>query len=805
MKLCQLMYASPCLFPRSWLLLRELVVRIHPTKTAVLLKDYKFTSLVCNTLQWLYQNHDEGLSQPLLEDDESMGTSNEDGNAIASSARTSKKRRIDGTEIASSPGTPRAAIGTIDDVLLALCAAVGQLVALTRDSPHIKSHVVEHMKSALKSYLEEAARILGSALFLTNYLLQRSDRTSGRRKLATFESREHLETTAYGFCVSNIVDLWNFRSVARQNASDNDTTIHSTPIQDPPRANDTDQHAFRTHCMLPALQLLHNCREWSSSEKDMEAVATSLEDLLITYTVLPFRASFVGTKESVQLQFTNHATALKEDLVSALRSYQYPKPKADSSLGRGIYEAQRQALKNQNHLKITYVSLLFEVALGLRPAIKSTNSRAEDHWLEELFVQLIDCAGILLPPTSTVKAHKDYTRLVGWMLQKCVDHKLHLSLSRIQAILDQFSGFFSSDCGETVEWSVVSLCLQIDSNAFVVPETSGEANLSHSTRYPNKYLSALLSNISNEHFEASQNYEFLLTGIVLPLCSAFTDARDLDGFIQHWIKQISIHEERQSERMRLSMNSRCLWQDERLLQFVAQRAESRLTPGQLDHLASSVAKGLAPSMPSASTSNNPSLSLASLVILDCLFAGIYQEATLKTLAETAQSVFSVLGAHLSDCLDQSLVHKWRMWRIKTTIADRWVTLRNSPSFKRSAQSAICTASEVLNRMCLETSPDEEADRAEELFAFRFLLHLVVIEESGTILQFPSPNRLVSAVRKILDMMEPFCHSISHDHFQTIQLPAYVPGWDEFDTGVKSINTLYLGCVADILISPVALK
>ena len=803
MKSCQLMYTSPCLFFHSWLLLRELVVRIHPTKTASLLKDYKFTSLVCNTLQWLYQNHDVGLSQPLLEDDESTGTSNEEGNAIASSARTSKKRRRDGTEIAPSQGMPRAAIGAIDHVFLALCATVGQLVALTRESANIESLIVEHMKSALRSHLEDAARILGNALFLTNYLLQEPNRTSGRRKLATFEIKEHLETMALRFCVSNIIDLWNFRSPARRIASDNANTVHSRPIQDSSRTNDIDQHAFRTHCMLPALQFLHNCREWSSSKKDLEAVVTSLEDLLITFTVLPFRASFVGTKESGHLQFTNHATALKEDLISAVHSYHYPKSKANSSPGRGSHEAQRQALKTQNHLKITYVSLLFEIAFCLRPASKSTNSRVEDQWLEALFGQLTDCVGILLPTTSTVKAHKDHTRLVGWMLQKCVDHKLQLSLSRIQAILDQFSGFFGSDCGDTVEWSVVSLCLQIDSNAFIVPDSSGEAKFFHSTRSPNKYLSALLSNILDEHFEASQNYEYLLTGIVLPLCSAFTDARDLDGFIRHWIKQISIYEERQSEKMRLSMNTPCLWQDERLVQFVAQRAESRLTPGQLDHLASLVARGFATSMPS--TSSSPPLSLASLVILDCLFAGIYQEATLKTLAETAQSVFCMLGTYLSDCLDQSPVHKWRMWRITTTIADRWVTLRDSPLFKRSAQSAICTASEVLNRMCRETSPDEEADRGEELFAFRFLLHLAVIEELGTTLPFPSRTRLVSAAGKVLEVMEPFCHSISNDHFQTVQLPAYVLRWDEFDTGVKSINTLYLGCVADILLSPVALR
>ena len=799
----QLMYTSPRLFIRSWLLLRELVVRIHPTKTAGLLKDFKYTSILSKTLQWLYSNHDVGLSQPLSEDDERMGASNEDGNTIATSARTAKKRRRDGTEITPSKGTHRAATVTIGDVFVALCATVGQLVELTRDSAGVKSLSVEHMKSALRSHLEEASCILGNALLLTNYLLQEPNRTSGPRELATHESREYLETAAYRFCVSNMIDLWSLRSLARKDATYNDNTVLSTPIGDSPRSNDIDQHAFRTHCMLPALQLLHNCRERSSSGKNMEAVTKSLEDLLITYTVLPFSDSFVGTRESVQLQSTNHATALKDELVSALRSHDYPKPRADSSLGKGIYEAQRQGLKTENHLKVTYLSLLFEIALGLRPAIKSNNSRTEDYWLEELFVQLTECAEIVVTPTSTVKVHKDRTRLVVWMLQKCVDHKLQLSLSAVQAILDQFSGMFSSKCGDTVEWSVVSLCLQADPNAFVVSDSSGKANVLHSTRPPNKYLSALLSNMTDERSEASRDYEYLITEVVLPLCSAFAAARDLDGFIHHWIEQISIHEERQRENLTLSMSTPSLWQDERLLQRVAQLAESKLTPGQLDHLASSVANGLALSGPS--TPNTPSPSLGRLLVLDCLFAGVYQEATLKTLAETAQSVFIMLSAHLSDYLDQSLKHKWRMWRIKTTIADRWVTLRNFSLFKQAAQSAICTASETLSRGRLETSLDEEADWGEALYAFRYLLHLAVIEDSGTLLQFPSRTRLVSAVREILDLLESFCHRISQDHFQTIQLPAYVPKWDEFDTGLMSRNTLYLGCVADILITPAALR
>ena len=555
--------------------------------------------------------------------------------------------------------------------------------------------------------------------------------------------------------------------------------------------------------MLPALQLLHTCREWLSLEKDMGFVTTSLEDLISAHVILPFRSSFVGTQQSNQPHTADYATSLNEDMTTALNSYPFDKPKAELLLVNGSNEARGQAFRIQTHIKISFLSLLFDMAINLCPRHKSRNGRAEDHWLEELFVQLSVCAATILPPISTLRPHKDYATLIKWMLQKAVDRSLRLSLSRTRTILDQVSGLFSYGSNDPIEWSVVSLCLHNDAHVFVYPDTSGRVEVSLPPRLPSKYLSALLVKITDEYFKSYHNYDFLLYEILLPLCSAFADARELVVFMCCWKEQISTHQNRRRNERKVLINTPCLWLDERLLQFVSHLAELKLTPGQINCLLTSAADEVAPL--NSKMSGDPSLSSASLVTLDCLTASIKQEETLNKLSEIAQSTFELLGNLLLSHSDESLIARWRIWRIKTTIIDRWSTSHVSLFFKSSVQSAMGMASEVMRHMRAKNVKDEDVDWSEERFAFRFLLRLALVDDSEVLLQYQPRTKLASAVGQIMDLVEPLCHRIRHDHLQTARLPTYVPKWDEFNTQIRSSDAVYLGCVVDLLTSSAALK
>ena len=534
----------------------------------------------------------------------------------------------------------------------------------------------------------------------------------------------------------------------------------------------------------------------------MEMVTSSLEELLIKHVVLPYRASIFNTETPGQICAGETSTSLSQDLVSILTPFYFPSPGDVTVIDRRKSSLERSAWKTEAQHTITLLSLLFDVALGSSPRKTPKLRRIEDPWLEKLFSQLAECAATFLRGINAFKAQRYHVMLVRWMMEKAVKGKLHLSLPTTEAILDQVSGLFSSGIDATVQWSVISLCIQNDANVFIVPASSANSDQIHLYRTPNKYLSSLLFKITEEQMESSSDYDHILSHVIIPLCNAFADARNLTGFIQNWKEQLRVLRKRLEAQRDDTDDGPIIWEDDRLLQAVSQLVEPAFTASQIDQILSAAISDLTPSI--SNVPNDKGGSLAGLVIIDSLFAGINQDETMAKLTESAQSVFSLLGGLLSGASSQT--YRWRVWRIKATIADRWLTLHDSSVFKRKAYSAICTASERINRTSSENLHDEKRDLSEKLHAFRFILRFAAKGDCfWENLQFSSRSEVESAVKKIMDEFEPFCHRISHDHFQTIKLPDTVPRWDEFSIKITSFDTLYLGCVADVLTSPSVLK
>ena len=143
----------------------------------------------------------------------------------SSEPRTSRKRKRDGTEVPSSSAKTSAPTGAIHTVILLLCAVIAQIHALANDPEKIQGSAVEHLKSAWRTSSEDAARILGSSLYLINHLLQETKGASRERSPSAFESRKRLDNTAYNSCVLAVIELWNTRSLARQDLHDVESNV----------------------------------------------------------------------------------------------------------------------------------------------------------------------------------------------------------------------------------------------------------------------------------------------------------------------------------------------------------------------------------------------------------------------------------------------------------------------------------------------------------------------------------------------------------------------------------------------------
>lgn len=563
-------------------------------------------------------------------------------------------------------------------------------------------------------------------------------------------------------------------------------------------------------CMLPVLQLLDTCRQRPAPGEEMAEVIRCLEGLLIDFIVLPLRSSFQDLELPTELEKEVSFTSFGDRMVSSLRRFL---PQLDSPFLRADW-------KTDKHLALTILSLLFDIAIRCRPRDTPKLRRLENPWLEQLFINLAKCAETLFPPFSSVRAQKDHIRVIKWMLRKAVDHQVQLSPSTIEALLDQASGLFqNTDDSHTetrvdveddsqIEWGLVSLCILNDSNTFVVPSSSASDNGTYAYRPPNKYLSALLRNITDEmcygSLEEDKNYDFKLLHVMKPLCSAFTDARDLTGFLEHWREQLSIVQGRQESQRNYFELVPSIWEDERLLLHVAQVVESSLTAGQVDRVLSTAAHDLAPSVPNVLSDN--SMSLASLVILDCVCTGLFEDETLVKLDSIALSVFSLLGVLVSRPPKVSSPHYWRVWRINATITDRWSSLRDSSVFKRKAHPVICMASELIKHISSELTLRDNVDLKEELYAVRFMLKFAAMEDSfWEDLQFSSRRKILLAVTKLLDVMEPFCRRISHDHFGTMMRSDANSQSEKSSSKISPVDSFYFDCIEEIIESPEVLR
>lgn len=563
-------------------------------------------------------------------------------------------------------------------------------------------------------------------------------------------------------------------------------------------------------CMLPVLQLLDTCRQRPAPREEMAEIIRSLERLLIDHVVLPLRSFLLDLKPATALEEEVSFTAFSEQMVSLLRHFL---PQLENSLLRAEW-------KTDKHLALSMISLLFDVAIRCRPRNTPKLRRLENPWLEKLFLKLAKCAEILFPPFSSVRAQKDHSRVIKWMLRKAVDHHVQLSLSTIKALLNHVSGLFQNivdshtetrvdvEDDDQIEWDLVGLCILNDSNIFVIPSSSASDYETYAYRPPNKYLSALLRNITDEmcyeSLEEDKNYDLKILQVIKPLCDAFTAARDLTGFLEHWREQLGIVQERRENRGRYSDLVPSVWEDERLLLYVATSVESSLTVGQIDRVLSTATHNLAPSIPNVLS--DKSVSLASLIILDCVCTGLIKDETLVKLDSMALSVFGLLGGLVSRPPTTSSPHGWRIWRIKTTITDRWSSWRDSAAFKRKAHPAICMASELINSISSELTLHDNVDLTEELYAFKFMLKFAGMEDYfWEDLHFSSRRKILSVVTKLLDIVEPFYHRVSHDHFGTMMRPATISKRDQSSLKITPMDSFYFDCIDEIIESPDILR
>ena len=410
------------------------------------------------------------------------------------------------------------------------------------------------------------------------------------------------------------------------------------------------------------------------------------------------------------------------------------------------------------------------------------------------------------------------------MLLEVSDQKVTLSVETLEMTLERFSGLLLHD-GENahVEWGIVSLCLLIYPNIFVISSNQEKDDLYSST---NRYLNAVMFHITRDACQLpptkDRDYEFKLSNVLIPLARAFSRARDLTSFLSCWSEQLTTIQLKKNDVKATTQNYLTIWEDDLLMQSVAELCGADLTVSQAWTFLSSKKKVI-----ESEISSEESF-FASIVILDCVIFGGSCEQMLDTLAELALSMFHTLADVLYHRPDLVRGYEWRLWRILTHINSRWYSRNASQILDDERQFTVIMvlaikALKLINFEGVDTVKVGTSEYSETSQAFGFLCSFATFEnldllnislseisrkavenllgfENLGLLNMSLSEVLKEAVERLLDFKGSFCKQKQDDHFGLLPGLDRVPAWAGKNLDIESTDTLYIACVTRLLMS-----
>lgn len=561
-------------------------------------------------------------------------------------------------------------------------------------------------------------------------------------------------------------------------------------------ANNDPQRGFSTHTLLPILQLLGIYKSLSTSpSKNM--VIQALEHLLIKNIILPARASFISSKSWKKAAGEDQSSLTSELLLRPLAETQNEK-------------SGEFSLVNRADLMTSAIPLLFSVAIHSLPRVTPKQRSIEDSWLRHLFSQLEQCTSNLVSQIDPTLLTPQYTSILNRMLREALDHKVRLDdstcgvvLARVLSISDE-----ASDTPDTtLYWTLIGLCLEIDANSFVTPSSADKSSDGNPDVVPNKNLASLLSRITESDGKSTpysdNNYNAKLLKVVLPLAEAFANARDLTAFLFHWEEQLTIC---QQSRPRVTPNyglPKIIWEDEKLLLLVGRLTESSLTTGQIEQVFQNIHTTFSP--PAQVASKDHFRFMANSVILDCVVSGLAEDSVLSQLVETVRSLYvSILGI-VSSASNLPGEQSWRLWRILTTLNERWPLLQPSIACREAERFAMDKAVELVHHSVSAEATNVGQLYLQALHAFSYILSVESVQGVKTDRPQTKADRATSVIETILNYRQSLCDSMSLGLIDYPVSTQFVAQWDMQNERMLSVDVLLVGYIAQIITFPTVFR
>ncbi|KAI0910286.1 Urb2/Npa2 family-domain-containing protein [Ustulina deusta] len=293
---------------------------------------------------------------------------------------------------------------------------------------------------------------------------------------------------------------------------------------------------------------------------------------------------------------------------------------------------------------VASATVMWSIAARIPRDAGDPRSKIEhDAWAEKIFQVVVDG----LQPLIRRKKNEVLSRLldIGLQTRSIPDTETLRALYQEHA-LD----------GPETDWMLLSKILACDADVFLVPQD-------HETIFDN------VSRASNEDAEIKDE---VVVHVIIPLQTAFSNARDLTGFITQWLQSLCAAESVEQS----------IWFDPRIREHLTTVVQTSFSSAQLLRLL----EGL---------ESIPSKAGELLVVLDGICAGLTDD---NTIANVDPKIISMMDQKWEDFPPEILALRWRvfgclaLWRGSNECNKLWKKVK--PDLKPILKKKHLTAAET---------------------------------------------------------------------------------------------------------------
>ena len=489
------------------------------------------------------------------------------------------------------------------------------------------------------------------------------------------------------------------------------------------------QRAFSEHCLVPTLQVLQKLKYQPSLRVDVRNFVHTLEELAKSQIIISARLAYLNATQPRDKQDPDIPLGLLDDLLASL------KKNKDLNVRQGEF--------------VSPAAILFRIATSCQPRKTPKERRIEHSWLQRLFENITESV-------LTVSGQNTSIEVSCEILQIAVNDGVQFDSSVLEQMLHQLFEVF--DTSFESHWNMLHLCMTMDSSVFAARRRQDAAEGNQSEKWPNTLLQSLsekliaygcvlhgdenssgteqVKNPADDHTGAADRLPHTecntnILSITTTLANAFANARDFQGFLDYWERQLIAYQTSET------LWEVSVWEDPKLQQVIHDLVEPSLTVEQIEKTLLGLNDRIKDDMKHESMSLSDARSCIShLILLECVLYGCWSEATIQRLSRTVSLIYGRI-LHLLE-LGTSLSRQLKAltWKVAATINYQWAPSESYSKYTYdAAEVAMATVIEdahedVHIREALGTSAKVVISRTnytEKLQAFRFILSFVSIE------------------------------------------------------------------------------